>query len=329
MRCLLVTEGGIEAGAGHLVRNLALYEALVEAGAQVEFLVNPSALARKILAQVPYEAMEWHVEWEQLRRRLKAADVVCVDSYLATPPLLDALAAESRCLFIDDGCRHPYAKGIVANGAPYAHELAYQPAPEVTHCLGPQFALLRRPFWNMAPKLIRADVEQLLVTLGGTDPRQLTASVVQTLVQAYPWMEKWVVVGAGCRSLKEIRRVADRTTHIIETPDAPQMACLMQEVDLAISAGGQTLHELARVGTPTIALGVAENQRRSIAAYEGRKLMASAGWWDEGNWPSQLTRAVDRMGDPIGRARQSQGLRRLFDGQGARRIAQQLLSGNP
>ena len=42
---------------------------------------------------------------------------------------------------------------------------------------------------------------------------------------------------------------------------------LMTKADIAISAGGQTLYELAATGTPTIAIQVADNQVAQMAEF--------------------------------------------------------------
>jgi UDP-2,4-diacetamido-2,4,6-trideoxy-beta-L-altropyranose hydrolase len=326
MRCLLVTEGGHEAGSGHLVRNRALYEALCEQAVQTSFLVNPSLMATRLLRDLPHQTLDWHQNWEGLAECVRGIDRVVVDSYLAPTQLLDRLAHVTPCLFIDDWQRHIYARGVVMNGAPHAQGLSYPQQEGVRYWLGPQYALLRRPFWNVGTKLIRGQLEQLLITLGGSDPRSVTGRLVERLVKAFPQLEKWVVVGADCHGAAAIRSVADSRTHLVEQADAAQMLQLMLQADLAISAGGQTLHELARVGTPTLMLGVAENQRQAIGDYAQRGLMDWIGWWDDGAWPDQMVIAINRMVDPLLRGQKSESLRRLFDGQGARRVAQGLLS---
>jgi spore coat polysaccharide biosynthesis predicted glycosyltransferase SpsG len=98
----------------------------------------------------------------------------------------------------------------------------------------------------------------------------------------------------------------------------------MQQADVAVSAGGQTLNELARVGVPTVMLGVAENQRRAVGSYQG--LMECAGWWNEADWPQRLAAGLGVLKDPEIRAKRALELRRIFDGQGSHRIAKALLS---
>jgi RimJ/RimL family protein N-acetyltransferase len=61
------------------------------------------------------------------------------------------------------------------------------------------------------------------------------------------------------------------------------MAELMTASDIAVSAAGQTLFELARCGVPTIAVGVAENQRHNLEGFTDAGVCYNAGWWGEGN----------------------------------------------
>ncbi len=79
-------------------------------------------------------------------------------------------------------------------------------------------------------------------------------------------MTKYVVMGVPFENTREIAAVMDGHTRLIESPDDYGMRDVMLSSDVAISAGGQTLYELARTGTPTVAVSVADNQKKNVEA---------------------------------------------------------------
>ena len=52
-------------------------------------------------------------------------------------------------------------------------------------------------------------------------------------------------------------------------------------VDLAISASGQTLYELACIGVPTIAIGIIDNQKNNIKNWINQGFIEYAGCWND------------------------------------------------
>jgi len=93
---------------------------------------------------------------------------------------------------------------------------------------------------------------------------------------------------------------------------------LFNEVDLVITAGGQTLYELARIGLPAIAIKVAENQNLNILGWEKTGFLQFLGNWDKLS-PELLCTAIEKSLSMDTRyAMQQAGLARI-DGLGARR----------
>lgn len=64
----------------------------------------------------------------------------------------------------------------------------------------------------------------------------------------------------------------NRNIRFFYSLDAEHMKTLMLESDVAISAGGQTLYELASVGLPTIAIQVVDNQSEDISGFLKRNI---------------------------------------------------------
>ena len=148
---------------------------------------------------------------------------------------------------------------------------------------GIQYALLRRQFTvdlcdpntsseknitKMSPK----PREKLLVTMGGTDPLELTLPFLMTL-NAMGFDGNNVVVMLGSQAKKSADVIEYCQQHNIDVQqDVTDVARLMSQAKMAISAGGSTLFELAFVGVPSLFLQIAENQTRLLEAHR------NSGW---------------------------------------------------
>ena len=99
------------------------------------------------------------------------------------------------------------------------------------------------------------------------------------------------------------------------------MKKVMLDSDIAISAGGQTLYELARVGVPTIAISVADNQLGSIRGWQKTGFIEYAGWWED-DFGIRAKNILSQVKDPYIRRVKSEIGRKLVDGKGAKRVCE-------
>ena len=104
------------------------------------------------------------------------------------------------------------------------------------------------------------------------------------------------------------------------------MHALMESVDLAITAGGQTLYELACVGTPSICIEVVDNQRDDIREFQKKGFLAYAGKWNHPRLNARLLSNMRNFESLSVRKSASLKGRKLVDGKGARRLVSSCLS---
>ncbi len=123
--------------------------------------------------------------------------------------------------------------------------------------------------------------------------RNLTAPVLETLVNNYPRLTKRVVIGAGFKDVNVIVDVMDDKSELIYYPDANMMRRLMLESDIVVSGGGQTLYELARIGTPVVAVGLALNQLHNLDYWQTTGFIEYAGFWDDNKLISNVKDKIE------------------------------------
>jgi UDP-4-amino-4,6-dideoxy-N-acetyl-beta-L-altrosamine N-acetyltransferase len=99
------------------------------------------------------------------------------------------------------------------------------------------------------------------------------------------------------------------------------MRDVMLESDIAISACGQTLYELARVGVPTVAVAVAENQMNNAEGWREAGFIEYAGRREETDLIDSVARGIRALLPRREREKRSRRGLLHVDGLGPRRIA--------
>jgi UDP-2,4-diacetamido-2,4,6-trideoxy-beta-L-altropyranose hydrolase len=327
MKVLIITEGSSKIGFGHITRCTSLYQSFKEKGSNVRFIVNGDSKIELLLKDMEYEIFNWLKYPEKLFDLLKDYDIVVIDSYLADEDFYVALSKSvPLAAYIDDNKRINYPKGIVINGSILAEKLNYPQAKTVDYLLGSPYIPLRHEFWKVTEKEINPLLQSVMVTFGGDDLRDLTPVVLKLLAKDYPELNKKIVIGKGFKNISEIENLKDSKTELIYYPDAEGILKTMLESDIAISAGGQTLYELARVGIPTIAIGVAYNQTHNVKYWKKVGFIEFAGFWDEDDLYDSLRENLESLHDIEIRTRKYKIGREYVDGAGALKIAKKCLN---
>jgi spore coat polysaccharide biosynthesis predicted glycosyltransferase SpsG len=320
-RIAILTEGGRGIGFGHVARCGALCEALRAAGAQPRLVVDGDRSAAGV-AHARVEFLAWRSRPPRLRALLKDCAAAVVDSYLAGPAFYRWLAASvPLAVYLDDNKRLAYPPGFVVNGGIHARALRY-PRPRGRRLLiGPHHILLRRAFWRPPAPPRSGPVQRVLVTAGGSSDPGFLARVAEATLLAFPAARVRTV--AARADLPSLRRLGDRLDILLQPADMPRA---MRGTDLCVSAGGQTLNELAAFGIPCVGIELADNQRRHLRAWARRGFALSAGRRDAPGFEARLRAALSRAASPARRRAMSRAGRRLVDGRGALRTAEAVLA---
>jgi spore coat polysaccharide biosynthesis predicted glycosyltransferase SpsG/GNAT superfamily N-acetyltransferase len=299
MTVRLLTEAGPSIGLGHLCRCVALYDALQSRGAECEIVLDGTAPAHVVGDRATRECA-WLLP-TTIGDILHGVDVAVLDSYRADLALYEVAASSaSVAVYLDDTARIAYPRGIVVNGNPAADTLLWPEMTAATRLLGVEYQLLRSEFVGIPGRDVRPTVDRVLVVSGGTDVTVTLQEFVALARQAYPGAH--IDVAAGTRTAQE-------------------MCHAMLAADVALSAAGQTLYELAAAGTPVVAVTVADNQTSQANALEHAGALLLAGPWGADSTSSRVLEMLEELQDPRRRASLSTDARSLVDGMGADRVA--------
>jgi UDP-2,4-diacetamido-2,4,6-trideoxy-beta-L-altropyranose hydrolase len=272
MNILFRVDAGSSIGMGHLMRCLALAQALKNVNVQPFFAVNKSTLklceSRSdwcgeilLLAEHMSAAEETsHLECMLLEKQI---DALVLDGYQFAQAYRQRLSSlDCRLILFDDNndTGELYAD-LVINGAQNAPSLGYRKtAPVACYCLGEQYRVLRQEFIQQANNCWQ---ERKLLTLcmGGSDQKQLSLPLLKALeVQGFN-NPICLITGDAYPVLENLQSFLKQSTMAVKHIHSCQhIADVFSQSRLVVSAAGGTQFELAACQSPSILLVVADNQ---------------------------------------------------------------------
>jgi UDP-2,4-diacetamido-2,4,6-trideoxy-beta-L-altropyranose hydrolase len=325
-RLVIRADGDARIGMGHVMRCLALAEAWIAFGGSVRLActaVPPSVAERyhDLGAEVAL-----HDRWPP-DEVLDGADAVVADGLGISDADLADFAAGATLAVIDDMAhRTHYPAAVIVNQNLHATPDLYAGKTDAQLCLGPSHALLRREFRASANHEIREEVAEILVLLGGADPKGYSRRVLEAVSAATDTAphdpEILLLVGAANPARADLERRASLLPgRILVRHDVRDMAGLFGRVDLAVSAAGSTVLEMAALGVPMIIAAQNESEIGPAAALARYGAAIDAGPLDRLD-PGYLEETVAALiADPDTRRRMSQRAQALVNGDGAARVA--------
>jgi UDP-2,4-diacetamido-2,4,6-trideoxy-beta-L-altropyranose hydrolase len=311
-------------GMGHLRRCLTLAQELKQQGASCAFLLtgHPEGVTWIRTHGFSAQPIDGAVESTLGALGDLPSSIVVVDDYEITEPDFSRLRSQHPLAVIDDLADRRLDADVVLNANANASSLHYRAPSDCLMLLGPRYALLRPGFRGLPRRKAIDEVRRVLVTMGGADPARRTVDVTRRLISGLYDTRFDVVLGplyGDPSDLAAVIRSGGRGSEVQLHLAPDDLAPLMAEADLAVSAGGQTTYELAAAGVPAVAMCVAENQRGNLAALSQVPTLLTA-------TSEELMPAVMRLvGDVPLRQKMCDAAQALVDGQGAVRAAQALI----
>lgn len=272
---------------------------------------------------------------------------ILVDSYYVTEKYLAALKKRITTIYMDDIYAFSYPVDMLINYNIYGEEMGYEKDAafaDTKLLLGANYVPLReefsagagygqsrKEFSEGAANVTPAEEGGILITTGGSDSFNLAGQLLMEAMKydALKTKEYHVVSGSLNPHIGELQALAQKHENIHIHCDVTNMAELMAESEVALSAGGSTLYELCAVGVPVIAFSFAENQERLVQTFVKRGIAQYGGnYRTDGNKMIQNTIAgLQKLcGDEALKTEYRRKALQLVDGRGAERIAEALLS---
>ncbi len=195
---------------------------------------------------------------------------------------------------------------------------------------GPDYFPVRTGLKAVAPEARERDrsgpTRRLLVTFGGSALAALAERTVEELAAARSDLEVRVAVGAMARPgpglLEAIGKLPGAS--MVTLGPGSDLGEHMAWADLAVSAAGLTKYELAFFGVPAVILSIGDDQDRVAEAFARAGTVRYLGRLEKLGRGAIGMAVSELAADEEARHRMSLAGRRLVDGRGAARIADEV-----
>lgn len=337
------TDGNETIATGHLMRCLTIARALEKREAHPVFMVSDTtsiSVLRGMMTpqernrnafpvihlQTDYREPEKELPAVQNILSSHAASYLLVDSYFVTEHYLSSLEQLCRVAYLDDLQAFDYPVSLVINYDLFVNDGFYKSAKQIL--AGGTYTPLREQF-SLCPYRLWTQVRDIFISTGGTDPFNIAAGLTRRLLSESALRDVCfhVLTGAMHVHKAELETLAAGNERVILHENVTDMAGLMAECDLAVSAAGTTLYELCAIGVPSVSYTMADNQVPGANQFDRAGLIPCIG--DIRNHPDFFSAACGKIlslaQDFSARRQQSMRMRMAIDGAGADRIAAALL----
>lgn len=331
-------DGNETLGMGHLMRCMSIGRALEQLGATCVFLVAQEESGAFVVER-GFACEVLNTDYRDMERELSALKGLAeeyepklwlVDSYQITGRYLNALRKLGPVFYLDDTGEQIFEADGLINYNIYGESLGYEnKCPRsMKLLLGAKYAPVKEEF-KETPFAMREDVQNVLITMGGSDKLNITGKLCQCLLEKLPERVKLTLIcGRFNPHLKELLQLQEDVKQVQVLVDVPDMWNRLAEADLAVAAAGSTMYELSVMGVPTVCCYYVENQRRVAEGFASK-----AGLCNAGNFSKEPETVLKRMTEAVlalvaegeKRVALNERMKLVTDGCGALRMAEELM----
>lgn len=328
---------------GHIMRCITIAKQLQKKGKKVLFF-TADEYPCEMLTQNGMEYVCLHTSWEQMEeelpilcRELQKHDCskLLTDSYQVTENYFDCLKKICKIIYIDDCFTALYPVDLIVNYNAYHVRFPYEEAykDKARLLLGTTYVPLREEFQTSlcvpSSKASGAD-KHILISSGGGDVYNalygiLLKAVNKEELSSYIFH---VIVGNFNENAEKLEVLSKEHPNILLHYNVSNMAGLMQQCQIAVSAAGTMLFELCAMQVPAVFYVCADNQQydSDFFARENRMLFS-------GDIRQNRETCIDNilknmillLSDKNLQQQMKQKMHEVTDGKGAERIADEII----
>ena len=289
MNVALRVDGSGQLGNGHLARCLTLAKALRDQGFSCVFILRPlpglwqnsilSAgftclfLSADELTQIEDANQSAALAREYFNANSDTKILWILDVYQLDASWHKVIrAAHYPLMVIDDLANRDYCADVLLDQTPMRSAQDYAGRVNA-HCqlwVGAYYALLREEFSELrdAAKRQRASAlsrtpKKILISLGGTDPHNYSASILQYLARAPNFSDRLIIIvlASNAPHLTAVSKLCSEYNNVTLQIDVQDMAALLLDATISLGAAGVSAIERASLGLPSLNFITADNQR--------------------------------------------------------------------
>jgi UDP-2,4-diacetamido-2,4,6-trideoxy-beta-L-altropyranose hydrolase len=188
---------------------------------------------------------------------------------------------------------------------------------------GPRYLAMSEEYerLNSTPKYIPEKIRSIIVTMGGTDRSGATLNIIRALDEFKEDTLVNVVIGGGFAHAGDLQEHIGSKPHpnVVVHSNLKSLGQFLFDSDIGFTAGGNTLAEMACVGTPALVLYEDPHEKDHGMAFQEKGFGVCIGRGADSPI-EMILKALEDLSDRDRRDAFSRAGRELVDGKGAERI---------
>ncbi len=248
---------------GHVYRQLHLAKILCDRGMEIAFFVSNHPPSLQLLRKENF-CFQITEDDEGLPKEEKETfDAIILDLRDTQTNFIHDIRQRAKSIvsFEDLGPGRNYVDLLIdANVDPQESDKVKS---SVTTLFGLPYCTLAPAFaeFHQQQRKFSSPLKSLLVTMGGTDPNNLTLKLAEVLCRIEKKLTVRFVLGPGCKGREEVEKLILRNLSFKILTDVSNMAELLYRHQAMFCSGGVTLHEALAVGTPAFVISQVPHQQ--------------------------------------------------------------------
>ncbi len=248
-KIIIKTDATQEIGTGHIYRGLSIASKLINH--EVLFLIDENKkLGTDIIQNYNYPYIT-HSNNEDLLNKINnfKPDIVINDILNTDEEYIKSLKNKDYFVinFEDIGDGAKYADLVF--DALYEHKIPFKNVYS-----GHKYYILKDEFYYQNYKEIKPEVNEILLTFGGTDPNNLTKKTLDAILESNYDSKIKIILGLGYKYKKEFQEEYSKYSNIEIFENVKNISEHMISADLIFTSAGRTMYEIASIGVPCICL---------------------------------------------------------------------------
>lgn len=329
-KILVVTEANEKVASGHLMECIECCREFCLHSIKTYLMVNrdmPSGLKERI--SMPYDTYSSNIQEEADALidfvRKNRIGIVVFNLREIQNRFLQKIRKEiadiSSIVCIDEFGHRSLDADVIIN--PMIDEYYWKYETNGTLYGGAEYLILPRNLkkYHEKEKSIREEIETITVSMGGVDAKGTTLKLAVWLEELFSDVRLNLVMGGGFAYQEQLLELVKGKKNIRIYQNITFLYDLFMESDLAVCAGGNTLHELAALGVPALVTPGMPHEMRNGKAFE-RMGFSICGEDAEHVTKDSFTADMKRLSDYRLRVEMSGNGKKIADGRGVDRVFQ-------
>ena len=331
MNILVRVDAYAEIALGHLSRCIELGKALSKLNNKVVFLTYEDCASKPKLDEfgldyklIPYkinDVEDIDAEIKALEKFSDSIDVLIVDSYNVDNQYfykLDKLF--SKIVYLDDMGFDFNNVDMVVNPSCKVKKNDY--ISKDVLC-GMEFIILGEDYRTGLIKESSERVKSILITMGGIDHYNLSSRLLPIIEKIDKDIVVNMIIGPYYENFKQIKIAAKNSKLSINFYEGlSNISSVMMQSDVAVSAGGFTIYELAAMSIPSVGIALWDNQKVNIECLSNKEAIIPLYYFRGEEFDTQLHYNLKKLiASKKIREKISLSARRSISGNGVDKIA--------